>query len=794
MLSDVPLDRRRDTVFFVKFRTSWNFWTRHVSCVRWTTRLMRVGIPLVPAFAAADTITAAAAGAPTEAPPPGEAQGTAAGSDAAGKTEAPPPVDPRARPVKRSNEPPPLTEAIEVTATQVERPVDESPVPVLVLQRRDLERSGSYDLSQTLSFAPGVSIAITENSARGGGPGVEIQGLSGKQVLVLLNGRPFVGDSDGVVDLAAIPTSILERIEVVSGPMSVLYGGGAIGGVINLITRQAQAGSGGPNLSTSFRYGNYNTFETSQGMAYGARTMSTLLVGNYAASDGYDLDTTLQDTDGEQYRKAYAFGSLVWQPRDIFNIRLDALYSNDDRKRIYLDIPSLELGDVYIFNDWLWAESRLFTTLSFQYMLPKLSIDGWVSSSFYHRNYQVRVQGGFKATERVSDIRDINARVQARWVPNGNFFLMGGLESRHQRLDSVATYTDADGVDSVEPEVEGATLTTGEAFLLADKTFFQGALELYGGLRLNYTQNFGFFPPSVLNIKFRPLKPLVLRGNFGLGYRPPNLKELNYRFDHIAYNYVIRGNPDLLPEYSLNSNFSAELDGGEWGMLRAGYFYNDVIQLIDFVYAGKDPDTLLDVYKTENINSVVTQGVETIGSTRVGDVRLTAAWQIMDARDKTTGLHLLRRPTNSAKLNATWILGDSGLELSGSARYQGRQFVSDGSTGSTQAGTGDGSSCVEAYEEQLAAGTGWNTALINQVESECFIDADPFMVMDLRAQSRFQVPGRPLILSFYGGVNNLTNVVRDPTLLTTDTTDANQTLDVRPMPGRVFFFGVRGEL
>ena len=101
---------------------------------------------------------------------------------------------------------------------------------------------------------------------------------------------------------------------------------------------------------------------------------------------------------------------------------------------------------------------------------------------------------------------------------------------------------------------------------------------------------------------------------------------------------------------------------------------------------------------------------------------------------------------------------------------------------------------MAAYEDQLTSGSGWNQAVIDTVENTCYISADPFTVVDLRAQSRFQVPGRPLQLSFYAGINNLTDVVRVPTLLTTDTTDANQTLDVRPMPGRVFFFGVRGDL
>lgn len=716
---------------------------------------------------------------------------------------------PRARPSRRPVSPAPLTQAIEVTATQVARPVDESPVPVLVLQKTDLETSGSIDLAQAVGFAPGVTLEVTQNSARGGGPGVEIMGLSGKQVLVLLNGRPFVGDSDGVVDLSSIPTSMLERIEVVAGPMAVMYGGGAIGGVINLITRTADPASGGPFMATQARYSTYNTFETAQSLAYGASTMSAMLVGSYSSSDGFDLDPQFSDTDGERYRRSHLFASLHWNPTPELSVQVDALGSTSDRLRVYLDATGYDLYGQYFFYDWTWNESRYFVNTSLEWNRPTFSLSALVSASGYDRFYTSKVQGGFKATLRDTTLKDLNARLQARWVPRKDFFTLAGLEFRSQSLGIEATYVDADGISTAVPEVSGSTLTLTEAFLLADKTFWEGRVELYGGIRLNSSSalvisqgettrpNYGLYPPAVLNLKWRVLDPLVLRANMGLGYRTPNLKELSYEFDHSAYNYIIRGNPNLKPEYSLNGNFSAELESDALGMIRAGYFYNDVINLIDFVsmgYESLEDGSVVQVFQTTNVHKALTQGAEFIASTKVSDVKLTAAWQYLDARDKSTGLHLLYRSPHRLKLNSTWALGDSGLELAGSARYQSIQFVSDGSDGSTQSGVGDGSTCLEPYMDSLTAGAGWNTAAIQAAESECFISSVPFWVVDARVNARFQVPGRPLVLSFFAGINNLLNVVREPAPLTTSNTSANQSLDVRPMPGRTFFVGVRGDI
>lgn len=764
-------------------------------------------VPLVNSSYAQDVASPDAGAPPTleRSAPPASANPPSQKDDAQPKK----PTGPRARPVRRSDAPAPLTQAIEVTATQVARPVDESPVPVLVLQKTDLETSGSIDLAQAVGFAPGVTIEVTQNSARGGGPGVEIMGLSGKQVLILLNGRPFVGDSDGVVDLSSIPISMLERIEVVAGPMAVMYGGGAIGGVINLITRQADPGSGGPFMATQARYGTYNTFETAQSMAYGASTMSALLVGSYSASDGFDLNPEFSDTDGERYRRAHLFASVHWHPREDVNIQLDALGSTSDRLRVYLDATGYDLYGQYFFYDWTWNESRYFVNASTEWTRPSFSLSALLSASGYDRFYTSKVQGGFKATLRDTVLRDLNGRLQARWIPRPDFFLLAGLEMRSQDLSIQATYTDADGIDTAVPEVSGSRLTLTEAFLLADKTFWKGRLELYGGVRLNSSSalvisqgattrpNYGLYPPAVLNVKWRVLDPLVLRTNMGLGYRTPNLKELSYEFDHSAYNYVIRGNPDLKPEYSLNGNFSAELENDEFGMIRAGYFYNDVINLIDFVsigYESLEDGSVVQVFQTANIHKALTQGAEVIASTRLSDVRLTAAWQYLDARDKETGLPLLYRSPHRLKLNTTWSLGSSGVELAGSARYQSIQYVSDGSDGSTQSGVGDGSACLEPYMDALTAGPGWSSAAIAEAQAACFVPSIPFWVLDGRVNARFQVPGRPLILNFFAGVNNILDVVREPAPLTTDNTSANQTLDVRPMPGRTFFVGVRGDL
>ena len=140
----------------------------------------------------------------------------------------------------------PLDEVV-VTASRREQLLADVTVPTEIVSREELEESGSSDLSSALIEHTGIQF----DGGHPSGTGVMLQGIGTERVLVLLDGQPLYGRISGTLDLARIPTAIVERVEVVKGPQAALYGSEAMGGVINIVTRSPEGAgvNGGARLT-----------------------------------------------------------------------------------------------------------------------------------------------------------------------------------------------------------------------------------------------------------------------------------------------------------------------------------------------------------------------------------------------------------------------------------------------------------------------------------------------------------------------------------------------------------------
>ncbi|HXM70957.1 MAG TPA: TonB-dependent receptor plug domain-containing protein, partial [Thermoanaerobaculia bacterium] len=128
------------------------------------------------------------------------------------------------------------------TATVQARPLSSATASVTVLDRRDVERAGARTIGELMRFIPGVD--VLSNGARGGITLAEIRGGDEKS-MVLLDGVPVndpTNENGDVFDLEGVPADVVERIEVVRGPLSSFFGSTGLSGVVNVITRQGQPG------------------------------------------------------------------------------------------------------------------------------------------------------------------------------------------------------------------------------------------------------------------------------------------------------------------------------------------------------------------------------------------------------------------------------------------------------------------------------------------------------------------------------------------------------------------------
>lgn len=235
----------------------------------------------------------------------------------------------------------PLLDNIVVTASRTAQLEREVVGDVTVIDKEELERAGQTSVAEILARQPGVQFS------RNGGPqtvtGVYVRGASPSQTLVLIDGLRINSAATGSVNWNTIDPSLIERIEIVRGTGSSLYGSNAMGGVINIITRkggQDRPLSGWGNIG----YGSYNTFKSSAGISGAARGWDYAFSASLENSDGFSATNKKEpfgayhpDKDG--YRKHGFSGSLgySWAPGHHIGLSAYNTYLNGDYDNGYAD-------------------------------------------------------------------------------------------------------------------------------------------------------------------------------------------------------------------------------------------------------------------------------------------------------------------------------------------------------------------------------------------------------------------------------------------------------------------------
>jgi len=236
-----------------------------------------------------------------------------------------------------------LTELV-VTATRTERKLSNVAVPVQIISRKAITQSGSVRLNDILSEQTGLYITSggATTSAGGGvfGNGIQIQGLSPDYTLILLDGEPIIGRQGGVIDLSRLSVGNIKKIEIVKGPSSSLYGSEAMGGVVNIITEQAQVN----RLDASFRYGRFNSTDANLSAAIKKQKWGLQLFGNRNSSNGFDLDETAPGKTVDPFKSYTTQARFNFSPSAKTKIGVSGRYYNEKQDNYFLtqDIKSVQ--------------------------------------------------------------------------------------------------------------------------------------------------------------------------------------------------------------------------------------------------------------------------------------------------------------------------------------------------------------------------------------------------------------------------------------------------------------------
>lgn len=514
--------------------------------------------------------------------------------------------------------PAPYADSITITATAQPERAAEVPATVDVVTAAEIADRRAVQAVDVLRTLPGLELVQTGSAGKA--TSLFSRGTNSSHTLVLWNGIELNDPYLGGFDWSTLSTDGVERVEVVRGPFSALYGSSALGGVVQLVTRRG--GGGGTHLGTVGLEGGSNDYLRG-GVAAGRRfgALAVDLSGHLrrgegeVANDFYDGEEIALALDGALGESA-TLGALVrWGASDV-GIPYD-----------YAGEPTLQ-------------REQAFETTSFA--LPF----AWTRESWH-----VDAQAATTATDlAVSDPDDPFAasraeagRDQARLVVRRSFgddfevSAGGDWDSQEVRTR-----------DAFGPGLADESQRTWAAF--GQLSWSPGALRVDAGVRRDDNDVFGAETSAKAGVAWAISPAWRLRATYGEAFRAPSLADLYYP----GFS-----NPNLQPEDSQSYELAVEGGSGGWSTTVA-LFENDLDNLIEFDFA---------TFVPQNLGRARARGVEGSLALRRGlfDGRLVATW--LDAENLDTGGPLLRRPEESASLVV--FVRPGSFTVGGVVRYVG---------------------------------------------------------------------------------------------------------------------------
>jgi outer membrane receptor for ferrienterochelin and colicins len=553
-------------------------------------------------------------------------------------------------------------EEIIVTATTREQQVRTAPASISVVTKAELETRFVDDLSDALSTMEGVNVTGIGMTRKG----VSLRGMPVEHTLYLLDGRR-VSASGAVVahsdyELSWLPTSAIERIEVVRGPMSSLYGSDALGGVINVITRvpsdelTGEVSADATRLESGDDGASYKLSGYLGGPIIKDK-LSFVLAGQYFDRSDLPLEEDEQLSEVEGRESAGGFGSLIWTPSEGQRLSVSFSRNDDDRWRDTQSGPTY-----YQYRDDVERE---------QLSLAYSGIWSWgqlVFNAYQSEMERINTRTNGQTPTRPQGVKDrvADGRVS---IPLGSHHLTAGGQLREEKLyDSIAASS-------------GESAAAQNAFFLQDEFSLTDSLALTGGVRFDHHEFFGWESSPRAYAVWSINDKLVLKGGYGQGFRAPTLSQLSpdYRVLAAGGRFWVLGNPDLNPETSESFEASLSYNEENWSLIGTVY-RNTLDNLVEALCVSDCGMRGREIRLYQNISSSRIRGVELAASATVAErLTLDANYSYTEAENRETGEPLGNRPKHRANLSAGWQIGADGL-LRARAELYGKQDDGAGET------------------------------------------------------------------------------------------------------------------
>ncbi|MGP5504223.1 TonB-dependent receptor plug domain-containing protein [Psychrobacter celer] len=587
---------------------------------------------------------------------------------------------------------------IVVTATRSEHALSDAPVAMQVLSRQTLDDNHARTLKEALALLPNVYLREVHGKT---GYEVSMQGFTGDQVLVLIDGLPITASTGSTVNLNQYMNMDIEQIEVVQGAASAQFGSAAMGGVINIITKPIGAATGhitteiasngeqnpsGKQINANKRYVEASV----EGALDKDQRFHARLSGSYLDNDGLSLDHKAWPRLKDASEQSQISARLSYRP--------DGKDSSDSRmvknSQYWLEASHYKEDDVSRFN--YYVAPRYLTQQRDEHISKQRFSVGAraditphaddrsktyrLSAQALHEDYQS--ESNTKTQQTITSARDTDisttlAQAQLdlpEWVLSGDHIHLIQVGGQLQQDKLSQTKNQVSELISDEVSRDVGELYIQDDWLIGDNW------EVLSGIRYQNDEDFGGHTAPKVSLKYNLMdasgREHILRGSIGGGYRVPNLKERYYVFDHSNLGYKVMGNPNLQPETSTSYQIGYQGQLSDTLNLTVNGFYNDVDDLIQTDEDNATFDGNIAVYKYMNVDSAKTYGGDIGIDWQVDErAKLQASYTYLKTHNNVTDTELTYKPNHKAMLALDYQINDK-LQLIPRLNYESKQLVS----------------------------------------------------------------------------------------------------------------------
>jgi len=516
------------------------------------------------------------------------------------------------------------TETIVVTANRTSQNSADLLSSVKVISRADIDLSSATSVAELLNDVNGLQIA--QSGGSGQATSLFSRGTNSGHTLVVIDGQRISSATLGQVSFAELSIEQIERIEVIKGPRAALWGSDAIGGVIQIFTRQLAAGE----LAVDLGMGNFNQQQLSVNGALGHGDGSTTFTAATKSTDGYDILKEVEEDDDGYSRENF---SLVGQQQLNKHWQLNWLAKYDQ-------------GNTDFDNAFGGANEQSFENTQWQLSANQVSGNWSQELLLGQQQNESRNFGNGISEKEASSFK--TTRLQATWL--------GSLQLNKQVRSNI-------GFDFIDEEVETPTAydvtQRDNKAAFARLAFDNNSVILDGTLRYDDIEGVDSEATYNLSAGFRFAQDSLASLNVGSGFKAPSFNDLYYPSSPYSY-----GNPDLKAE---TSNSIELLVKSEFSGINAelSLYNTEIDNLIEW-----QPDANF-AYHPINVNKAEIEGIELTLAAALLGLNHQVQFNYLDAKDSNTNQPLIRRAkqTASYQVSRNW----QKLNLLASINYQGER-------------------------------------------------------------------------------------------------------------------------